>query len=175
MAATVRSTSRARVPGARPAHPDETSQGKAARALTLLAGVVFLAAGIAGFVVTGFEDFAAHDTGDTLLGFEVNGLHNLAHLAFGVLGLVLWRTYRSARAFGLVLVFGYGAVLAFGIAAVGEDWNLLSINTADNWLHLGFVVLGAAIAALAHRAAQQPIDLRDRQLEHTGENRHDRS
>jgi hypothetical protein len=150
--------------GGRPVDADETSQGRAARVLTLVTGVVFLVVGIVGFLVTGFDDFASHETHDKLLVFELNGLHNVAHLAFGVLGLLMWRTYRTARAFGLILVVGYAAVLAFGIAAQNEDWNVLNINTADNWLHAGFIALGAVIAGLAHKAAHQDIDLRDQQV-----------
>jgi hypothetical protein len=131
---------------------DPTSPGQAARILTAIAGVVFLVVGVVGFVITGFDDFASHHTDDTLLGFELNGLHNLAHLIFGVAGVLLWRTVRGALTFGVLLIVGYLVVLAFGIAAEGEDWNILSINTADNWLHLAFVVLGAVIAALAYRA-----------------------
>jgi len=130
-----------------------TTEGRIAEVLTLVAGLVFLLVGLVGFVITGFDDFAGHHTGDTLLGFELNGLHNVAHLVFGVAGIMLWRHVRGAMAFGLLLVVGYAAVLAFGVAAVGEDWNVLSINTPDNWLHLGFVVLGAVIAALAYRDA----------------------
>lgn len=166
MAESVRRTGRAagRPVGtrtdARPTSPDETSQGRAARTLTLLTGIVFLAVGIIGFVITGFDDFASHEADHSLLWFDLNPLHNLAHLAFGVLGVLMWRSYRMARAFGLLLVVGYGAVLAFGIAAIGEDWNVLNINTADNWLHLGFIVLGAVIAALAHKATERPVEPR---------------
>lgn len=167
MAQTVRRPDTRRDAGYGPADPDETSQGRAARILTLLTGLVFLAVGLAGFAITGFDHFASHGTDHKLVIFEINGLHNLAHLAFGVLGLLMWRTYRQARAYGLLLVVGYAAVLAFGIAAVDTDWNVLNLNTADNWLHLGFIVLGAVIAALAHRAAEATIDLRDRPIEHT--------
>jgi hypothetical protein len=139
-----------RLPSKRAA--DATSAGRAARTLTAIAGIVFLVVGVVGFLITGFDDFTSHHTGDTLLGFELNGLHNLAHLVFGLAGILLWRTVRGALTFGVLLIVGYLVVLAFGIAAEGEDWNVLSINTADNWLHLAFVVLGAVIAALAYRA-----------------------
>ena len=54
----------------------------AAQTLTLGLGIVFLAAGIAGFAVTGIDDFFAHDTGEGLLWFGVNPAHNLLHLLF---------------------------------------------------------------------------------------------
>ena len=132
---------------------DTTSQGRAARALTLIAGVAFLVVGVVGFIVTGFRDFASHDSGHSLLGLELNGLHNTAHVVFGIAGVLLWRTVRGARAFAAILILGYAAVLAFGIVAEGEDWNVLSINAADNWLHLGLIVVGAVIAGLFYRAS----------------------
>jgi Domain of unknown function (DUF4383) len=39
----------------------------------------------------GFDDFASH-TDETLLGFEVNPLHNIVHIVVGIAGLVLTRT-----------------------------------------------------------------------------------
>ena len=36
------------------------------------------------------DNFAA-ETDKTLLGFEINPLHNLVHLAIGLAGLALWR------------------------------------------------------------------------------------
>jgi hypothetical protein len=117
--------------------------------LTLLAGIVFVAIGVAGFFVTGFEDFAQHDTGDTIMGFEVNPLHNTVHLVLGVLGLALFMSIRGSLTYGLITAIGYGATFVFGLFAIGEEWNILSLNTADNWLHLGLTALGVVIAALA--------------------------
>jgi hypothetical protein len=56
--------------------------------LALAIGAVYTLIGILGFLVTGFENFAA-ETDKTLLGFEINPLHNLVHLAIGLAGLVL--------------------------------------------------------------------------------------
>src|SRR5215210_4989237 len=47
--------------------------------------------GVIGFFVTGFDDFAAH-TGESLLGFMINPLHNIVHLVIGVAGLLMGRT-----------------------------------------------------------------------------------
>lgn len=117
--------------------------------LALLAGVIFLALGIAGFFVTGFEDFADAHTGEELLGFELNGMHNVVHIALGVLGLGLFMSVRGSLAYGIITAIGYGATFVFGLFALDEDWNFLSLNDADNWLHLGLTMLGVVIAALA--------------------------
>jgi hypothetical protein len=117
--------------------------------LTLVAGVAFFALAVAGFFVTGFDGVFDHDTDDTLLGFGVNPMHNVVHLALGLLGVVLWRSVRGSLTFGLLTLAGYGAAFVFGLFAVGEDWNFLALNWAANWLHLALGILGAAIAALA--------------------------
>jgi hypothetical protein len=119
--------------------------------LGLVTAVIFVAVGVAGFFVTGFDDFAEHNTEEHLLGFEVNPLHNIVHLALGLIGLALIWKLRGALTYGLIVLIGYGAALIYGLAAVGEDWDFLSLNTADNWLHLALAVLGLVIAALAYR------------------------
>lgn len=68
--------------------------------LALIVGLAYLVVGIWGFFITGFDGFTEHDHSETLLGFAVNPLHNIIHLAIGVLGVILWTTDRSARTFG---------------------------------------------------------------------------
>ncbi len=79
--------------------------------------------------------------------FEVSVLHNLIHVALGVVGLMLARTYAKARAYllggGLLFVglWIWGLLLGPGSAA-----NVLPVNNADNWLHLG---IGVTMIVLA--------------------------
>jgi Domain of unknown function (DUF4383) len=117
--------------------------------LALIVGLAFTAAGIAGFFVTGTEDFTHHDTGETLLGLEINGLHNVVHLALGLAGLVLSARLATARLYGWLLAIGYGGAFVFGLFAVDEeDINFLSLNDADNWFHLASAAVGLIIALL---------------------------
>ena len=117
------------------------------RTLALATGVLFTVIGLLGFAVTGFDDFVGKDTQETLLGFELNGLHNVVHLAIGLMGLLLWRRLDTARTFGWLLFAGYGATFLYGLWAVGNtEGNILSINGADNGLHLFSALLGLAIA-----------------------------
>lgn len=114
--------------------------------LTLAIGAIYTLIGILGFLVTGFDDFAA-ETDKTLLGFEVNPLHNIVHLVIGLAGLAMWRRLDSARTYGWLLAAGYGAAFAYGlIAADNSDTNFLALNGADNGLHLVSVLAGLAIA-----------------------------
>ena len=77
-------------------------------------------------------------------------LHNLFHLLFGAVGLVLARTAEGASTFltggGIV----YLAVWVLGAVGVA-DW--LPANTADNWLHflLGIGLLGLGFATARSR------------------------
>src|SRR4051794_27197156 len=74
----------------------------------------FVLVGILGFVpgiTTNYDQLAAagHHSGALLLGvFAVSVLHNIVHLAFGVVGFLLARTAAGARNF---LIWG-GAVYA---------------------------------------------------------------
>lgn len=116
-------------------------------------GLVFLVVGIAGFIpgiTTNLYDgldFAGHDGDAELLGiFQVSVLHNLVHLAFGVAGLALSRTWDGSRAF---LVGGGAIYLVLWIYGLVIDKdsgaNFVPLNTADDWLHF---ILGAGMVAL---------------------------
>jgi hypothetical protein len=119
--------------------------------LGLAFGAVYLLVGIVGFFVTGFSDFFAHDTGKNLLFFEINGMHNVVHIVIGVAGLLLSRTLAGARTYGWLLAVGYGAAFIYGLLAIGKDWDFLSINAADNVLHIATALVGLVIALLPVR------------------------
>ena len=122
------------------------------QAAALAVGAVFLLVGILGFIpgiTSNFDEitFAGHDSDATLLGiFQVNVLHNVVHLLFGVIGIVAARTWESARLYlvggGVVylVLWVYGLVIDLDGTA-----NLVSLNSADNWLHLA---LGVAMTGL---------------------------
>jgi ABC-type transport system involved in multi-copper enzyme maturation permease subunit len=114
--------------------------------LALAIGAVYTLVGILGFLITGFENFAA-ETDKTLLGFEINPLHNIVHLVIGLAGLALWRRLDTARTYGWLLAAGYGLAFLYGLFAAGNsDINFLSLNGADNVLHLLSAAAGLAIA-----------------------------
>ena len=117
--------------------------------LALAFGAIYLLIGIIGFFITGFDNFAEH-TDLTLLGFEINPLHNIVHILVGAAGIALSRTLRSARTFGWLLAVAYGATFLYGLFAAGREdaVNFLSLNGADNVLHLAsaLVLLGVALS-----------------------------
>ncbi|GAA1145899.1 DUF4383 domain-containing protein [Nesterenkonia lutea] len=135
-------------------HPDRTRSRKSPVQLAaLLYAVVFLLVGVAGFipgVTTGYDtmQFIGHHSEAMLLGiFQVSILHNIVHLLYGVLGVIMARTGGAARVFlrwgGAVylLLWLYGLFIDKDSAA-----NFVPLNSADDWLHL---VLGVTMIALS--------------------------
>jgi hypothetical protein len=125
-------------------------------AAILVAGA-FLVVGVLGFIpgVTTHHDalqFAGHHSGAKLFGvFAVSILHNLLHMAFGLVGLVLARTYSLARAYLLIGGLAYLGLWGYGILIDhGSTANVIPLNGADNWLHfglgVGMVLLGLTLA-----------------------------
>jgi hypothetical protein len=116
--------------------------------LALVFGAVYLLVGIVGFFVTGFDNFADNSQHEMLLFFMINPLHNVVHIVIGLAGLLLARTLAGARTYGWLLAVGYAAAFVYGLIAVGESWDVLNINPADNVLHILTAVVGL-VSALA--------------------------
>jgi hypothetical protein len=119
------------------------------RLVAAVFGAVYLLIGILGFFVTGFDDFAGTDTNEKLLGFELNGLHNVVHLLIGLVLLVAARNGVGAAKGANTLVGGvYLLVGIIGLFILDSDANILSLNGADNVLHLAsaLVLLGVALS-----------------------------
>jgi hypothetical protein len=130
----------------------------------LVVGAAFLLTGVLGFVpgiTTNYDmlSFAGHHSGAKLLGvFDVSVLHNAVHLAFGVAGLALARTFGGARAFLLGSGAIYLVLTLFGLVIDHDSpANFVPVNAADNWLHLvlavGMLVLGAVLGRRPRTAA----------------------
>jgi hypothetical protein len=81
------------------------------------------------------------------------------HIVIGAAGLVLGRTLAGARTYGWLLAVGYGAAFVYGLIAINKEWDFLSINTADNVLHIATALVGLVIALLPVRHA---VDSRTR-------------
>ena len=114
--------------------------------LALVFGAIYLLVGIVGFFITGFGDFLSNSEHTMLLFFMINPMHNVVHILIGVVGLLLARTLSGARAYGWLLFAGYLAAFVYGLFAVGESWDFLNLNPADNVLHVATAVIGLVIA-----------------------------
>ena len=119
------------------------------RLLGYVLGIVFLLVGALGFAVTGGVGFASRE-GNTLLGFEVNPLHNIVHLLVGaVLLLGATRGVAAARSANIAIGGTYLVVGIIGLFILDSSANILALNSADNVLHLvsAAALLGAGLAA----------------------------
>ena len=143
------------------------SPRSAARSAALLFGVAFLLVGVLGFIpgiTAGYADlrFAGPHSGARLFGlFTVSVLHNLVHVAFGVLGVLASRANGGSRAFLMIGGGVYILLFVFGLAMDHDSpANFIPIDNADDWLHLGLglamIAAGLATTALDRSRGQYP-------------------
>jgi hypothetical protein len=89
---------------------------------------------------------------------DVNGWHNVVHVATGAVGLAVMGSAAAARTYALLFGVVYVVVAAWGFV-VGDGSAILAIvpvNTADNILHLAIGVLGLAAGAASGQAGAAP-------------------
>jgi hypothetical protein len=122
-----------------------------AQVFALVIGATLLVAGIVGFFYNASFGTGDGTERDALLGIlDVNGWHNVVHVASGAIGLLLASSYGGARLYALVFGGVYLVVALVGfLAGDGEEiLNLIPVNTEDNFLHLliGLAGVGAGLA-----------------------------
>jgi len=124
-------------------------------------GAVYLLVGLIGFAVSAGHGFASTHSGRLLGLFEVNGLHNLVHIAVGALlaggaaaGPRIAKTV-NATVGGVYLLVG-----VVGLAAIGTRANILALNQADNGLHFASAVLLLAVALSQRGASTRALPAR---------------
>ena len=116
----------------------------------LVGGAVFIAVGILGFFFGGSDFTTGADVeGQNFIIFEVNGWHNVVHIATGAF-LVFMAATAGAAVAGL-LIFGvvYLAVTVWGFIDGDDVVNLIPVNPADNWLHLALTIAALLIAVVS--------------------------
>jgi len=142
------------------AHVTGTSRSPA-QLYALVFGAVLTIAGIVGFFYN--SDFTSDKSvRDAVFGIlDVNGWHNVVHIATGVLGLLAASSYANSRnyAFGLGAIYIVVAVWGFIIGDGDSILSIVPVNTEDNILHL---LIGAAgiTAGLATPAVAEPTTAR---------------
>jgi Domain of unknown function (DUF4383) len=116
----------------------------------LVIGATLVVAGIIGFF---YEASFTSDASvrEPVLGvLDVNGWHNLFHIASGAIGLLVAGSYGGSRAYALGLGALYLLVALLGfLAGNGEEiFNLIPVNTEDDFLHLliGIAGVGGGLA-----------------------------
>jgi hypothetical protein len=104
-------------------------------------GAIFIIVGILGFIPNPLVSERGF--------FEVNGFHNIVHLATGAILLASpWYDMpaMTLRVFGII----YAIITFLGFVSL-RSLDVLSINHPDNWLHLvlALIMLWAGFAATA--------------------------
>ena len=113
-------------------------------------GAVYVLVGLLGFAVTGGVGFIATEGGLLLGVFEVNPLHNIAHLAIGAALLIAGLSnVAAAKAVNTTVGAAYLLLGIVGFFIADTAANILALNTADHFLHLAsaLVLLGVGLGA----------------------------
>jgi hypothetical protein len=126
--------------------------GATAKSAAVAFGVLFLIVGVLGFVPNPIISPAGY--------FVVNNLHNLFHIAVGI--VLLMGAYAGAGSFGPGMALRFvGAVYAI-LAVMGFFlpgnliFGMIAMNMADHWLHAVLAVvllLAGFVLAPARRTA----------------------
>jgi hypothetical protein len=131
------------------------------RLLATIFGAVYLLVGLIGFFWTSGVPFAGPGNGSSnlILGiFEVNPLHNVAHLLIGAALLIAGTSNVSAAkatntTIGAVYLL-LGIVGFFLSANHSSPINFLSLNVPDHFLHLASAIVLLAVGLGADRAVR---------------------
>jgi len=124
----------------------------AVRYYTLVMGVLFIMAGIGGFLFpitqplpTNAPPLTLDASYGLLLGlFPINLVHNLVHLSFGIWGVWAWQTYDHSRAYCRAMAVILIVFALMGLLPVTQlTFGLMPLFGHDIWLH----ALEAIVAA----------------------------
>jgi hypothetical protein len=125
-----------------------------AQVFALVIGATLTIAGIVGFFYNASFGSGDGTERDAVIGIlDVNGWHNLIHIASGGVGLLVAGSYGGSRAYAI----GFGAIylvvalLGFLAGDGDELFNLVPVNTEDNFFHLliGLAGVGSGLATPA--------------------------
>lgn len=133
------------------------------RYFSLIVGILFVLAGIGGFlpIITQPPPSNAMPLHLTtsygyLLGlFPVNILHNIFHFTVGVLGLLAYRQFSTARLFARGLAITLGALTVMGLLpSFNTMFGWLPLYGHDIWLHGVEALVGTYLGFFAGRQQQ---------------------
>ena len=128
------------------------------RAVALLLGVSYVAAGLIGFAVTGFSGPVVLDTPDKFLGFfDLNIFHNIVHIAIGA-GLIIGsRMSDVAITQGVLIGVGLFYILA-ALLGFLDYLQIISIDSGlsfDNFFHLATGLVAFIFGLIGVRQQEQ--------------------
>ncbi|WP_353808053.1 DUF4383 domain-containing protein [Agromyces sp. SYSU T00194] len=118
-------------------------------------GAVYVLVGLLGFAVTGGVGLFATEGGLLLGIFEVNPLHNIAHVLIGAALLIAGlANVPAAKATNTTVGAAYLLLGIVGFFLAGTAANVLALNTADHFLHLASAIVLIGVGVGADRTAR---------------------
>jgi uncharacterized protein DUF4383 len=119
-------------------------------------GATLVLVGLLGFLAEAkFDTSAGGDPGaldgENFLIFEVNGWHNIVHIASGLFLLALAGKHRTARTAALAFGAIYAVVTVIGLIDGHDVLGLIPVNPADNVLHILLTVAALAAGLVSDR------------------------
>src|SRR5829696_195782 len=133
---------------------DDDLSRSPARVFCLVVGATLVLVGLLGFLAESAFDTGGAVDGENFIIFEVNGWHNVVHIASGLFLLALMRRHDTARLAALSFGAIYGVVTIIGLIDGKDVLGLFPVNPADNVLHIVLTIaaFAAGLAPLRDRA-----------------------
>ncbi|HWC27321.1 MAG TPA: DUF4383 domain-containing protein [Solirubrobacteraceae bacterium] len=128
--------------------------------VAVVVGLVYVALGIGGFAITGWDTHWTVNTNDDLLGIGLNPFHNIVHVGIGALLLIMGVQKNTPAAEGALMGGGLTYIVVFVIGVTASDnLTILSIDgpgDVGNFFHLvsGVVALAVGLLSSAATASQ---------------------
>jgi hypothetical protein len=113
-----------------------------AQMFALVFGVVYIAVGLLGFAVTGFDNFFADSFTEELIVFPLNPAHNIVHILIGAAWIGGARTHAAAKAINTAIGAAYLLVFVLGLFGALKWLAIDSGLNPDAVLHLASGALG---------------------------------
>jgi hypothetical protein len=128
------------------------------RLVATVFGAVYILVGLLGFAATSGVGFIDTEGGLLLGIFEVNPLHNIAHLLIGA-ALLISGLSNVAAAKGVNTTVGavYLLLGIVGFFIADTAANILALNTADHFLHLASAVVLLFVGLGADKTARRAV------------------
>ena len=141
-----------------------------AQLFCLLGGLVLIAVGVLGFFFAS-GDFATGSNvqGDDFVVFEVNGWHNVVHIATGAFLLLMSPKPQSAALGALTFGVLYIVVSVWGLIDGNNILNAVPVDSWDNGLHVALALAGVVVGltagalGLSGRKERQAVEATDPQ------------
>ena len=136
----------------------DTDKRTPAQWYCLVFGGTLLLVGLLGFLANASFVTGKELEDDPLLGiFDVNGWHNVVHVASGAVLLAFAKKRATAKAAALTFGIVYGLVTVLGFIDGTDVLAIIPTNAADNVLHLVISAL-AIVSALVSSGDDKAID-----------------